>query len=52
MQWHICPGGGGITVPGFVQSHGDVALKDVGSRHSGVELGLGSLRFFPTEMIA
>jgi len=29
-------GCGGVTIPGGVQSWGDVALRDVGSGHSGV----------------
>jgi len=37
MQWHNCPGswGGSLSLEVF-QSHGDVALRDVGSGHSGV----------------
>ena len=45
MQWHSCPGSGGVTVPGGVQSCGDVALREVGSGHGGVGgVGLGDLR--------
>ena len=40
MQWHSCPGSGGVTIPGGVQSHGDVALRDVVSGHGGGGLGL------------
>lgn len=29
-------GTGGVTVPGGTQTHGDVALKDVGSEQAGV----------------
>ena len=43
MQWHSCPGSGGVTVPGGVQSHGDVALRDVVSGHGGGGLGLDLL---------
>ena len=40
--WHSCPGSGGSLYLGASQSHGDVALRDVGSGHRGV--GLGDLR--------
>ena len=36
---HSCTGRWGITVPGGVQSCGDVALRDVGSGHGGVGRG-------------
>ena len=42
-QWHSCPMSGGITIPGGVQSRGDVALRDMGSGHGGGGLGLGLL---------
>jgi len=29
MQWHSCPGSGGVTVLEVSQSRGDVALRDV-----------------------
>jgi len=29
MQWLSSPGGGGVTIPGGVQDHGDGALRDV-----------------------
>ena len=43
-------GGGGIAVPGGVQSCGDVALREVGSGHGGVGRGWiwGSEGAFPT----
>ena len=34
---------GGITIPGGVQSRGDVALRDMGSGHGRGGLGLGLL---------
>ena len=34
----------GVTIPGGVQNRGDVALRDVGSGHGG--LGLGILEVF------
>ena len=40
LQWHCCTGSDGVTVHGGVQSHGDVALRDVG--WAGV--GAGDLR--------
>lgn len=30
MQWHSCPGTGGVTVSRGVHSFGDVALRDMG----------------------
>ena len=41
MCWHSWPGSLGVSVPGGVQNHGDVALRDVCSRHGGGGLGLG-----------
>ena len=35
-QWHSCPGSGGSPSLGVSQSHGDVALRDVGSGHGGL----------------
>jgi len=44
-QWHSCPGVvGSLKV---FQSHGDVALRDVASRHGG--LGLVILEVFPNQ---
>ena len=40
-RWQSCPGDGGVTVPGGVQHHGDVALGDVV-----VGLGLGIWEVF------
>ena len=53
MQWHSCPGSGGVTVPevstsgSLFQSHGDVALRDVGSMvGDGLHLGWAFLEVF------
>ena len=47
MQWHSCPGSGrGVTIPGGVQNHGDVALRDVGQWARWGGLGLGILEVF------
>lgn len=35
-HWHGCPESGGVTVPGGVQSHGDVAHGDMVGQHGGV----------------
>ena len=44
MQWHSCPGVVGSPSLGVFQSHGDVALRDVGSGHGGVVgVGFGDL---------
>ena len=42
---------GWVTIPGVFQSHGDVALRDVGSGHGGVGWAWGSQRSFPAFMI-
>lgn len=34
-SWGGSPGRGGVPIPGGVHSHGDVALREVGSGHSG-----------------
>ena len=39
LQWHSCPGSGGVTVLGVFHNRGDVALRDVGSGHGGVGWG-------------
>ena len=45
MQWHSCPGRCGSHSPLQVpQSHGDVALRDVGSGHGGGGVGPGDVR--------
>lgn len=42
-------GGDGITVPGGVNNHRDVALRNVVSRHG--EMSSGPQRFLPTLVI-
>ena len=46
MRWHSCSGSGGSPSLEVFQSHGDVALMEVGSGHSGGGLGLGILEAF------
>ena len=40
---HSCPGSGGSPCLGVSQSHGDVALRDVGSGHGGVGFGISEI---------
>ena len=45
LQWHSCPGSGGVTIRGGVQSCGEVALRDVVMGTVGwVGVGLDDLR--------
>jgi len=46
LQWHSCPGSGGVSIPGGVLNHRDVALRDVGM--VGWGWTWGSERSFPT----
>ena len=41
MHWHGCPGVVGSPSLEVFQSHGDVALRDVGSGHGGGGLMVG-----------
>ena len=43
MQWHSCPGVVGSLSLEVSKSHGDVALRDVGSGHGGVGLGISEI---------